>query len=49
MNIESEDRMEAADKVTRYYEIQGTDEPDHNSEEWRERFAMALDDIQGGW
>jgi hypothetical protein len=45
---EREERMEASDRASRYYEIQGIDEPPHDSEEWRELVAIKLEQIREG-
>ena len=41
-----EDREEAAIRVERYYEIQGVDPPNYQSEEWRELFAIQLEKVR---
>jgi hypothetical protein len=43
-----DERMEAYDRVDRYYEIMGYDPPPTSSEEYRERFHNALEDIREG-
>jgi hypothetical protein len=45
---EREDRMEAARRTSRYYEIQGIDEPPHDSKEWRELFYIKLAEVEEG-
>ncbi len=46
--MSEDDRMEAHDKVDRYYEIMGYDHPNHNDEEYRERFGYELNKIRDG-
>ena len=46
--MDREERIEAADRASRYYEIQGRDEPDHNSEEWRDMFNYYYDKVRDG-
>jgi hypothetical protein len=43
-----EERMEAAERASRYYERQGCDEPDHNSGEWRDTFNYYYDKVRDG-
>jgi hypothetical protein len=45
---EREERMEAAERASRYYEICGIDEPPHDSEEWREMFNIQLEKVCRG-
>ena len=45
---EREERMEASDRASRYYEINGIDEPPHDSEEWREMVTIKLEKLQRG-
>ena len=47
---EQDERMEAGDRVSRYYEIIGGEEPSRDSEEWCELFAIELERVQReGW
>ena len=43
---EREERLEAAERTSRYYEIRGIDEPEHWSEEYREMFYLQLDKVR---
>jgi len=43
---EYEERCEAADMAARYYEINGYEEPPHDSHEWRELVAIKLQQIR---
>ncbi len=45
---DQEERNEAADRASRYYEINGLDEPPHDSEEWRELVFSKLEKIRRG-
>ncbi len=45
---EREERLEAGDRTHRYYEIQGVDSPEYDSEEWREIFAIKLEQVREG-
>lgn len=45
---EREERMEAADRTYRYYELQGVDPPGSNSEEWREMFNIKYEQVING-
>ena len=45
---EREERIEASERASRYYEQQMIDEPDHNSEEWRELVTIKLEQIREG-
>ncbi len=43
-----DERMEAYERVDRYYEIMGYDPPPSHDPEYRERFNHALEDIREG-
>jgi hypothetical protein len=46
MSYDYEDREEATRRVDRYYEIQGVEPPEYDSEEWRETFNSMLDRVE---
>ena len=48
MSCDNDDRIEAATRVDRYFEIMGYDCPDYNSEEYREQFGYELNKIRDG-
>jgi len=43
---EYDERTEASDRASRYYELMGYDEPDHSSEEWREMVNIKMEQIR---
>ncbi len=45
---EREERLEAAERTSRHFEIHGIDEPEHWSEEYREIYNYLLDKIRRG-
>ena len=45
---ERDERLEASERASRYYEQQMIDEPPRDSEEWRERVQINLERIQEG-
>ena len=42
------DRAEAHERVSRYYEIMGSDPPSSDSQEYREQFALELERVREG-
>ena len=45
---ETEERIEAVERTYRYYEIQGVDPSECGSLEWREMFAIKLEQVHKG-
>ncbi len=45
---EQEEKFEAAERASAYYERRGIDDPPHDSEEWRDRVAYYLEQIRRG-
>ena len=48
LGSEHDDRMEAHDRVNRYYEIMGYDPPNCGEQEYQERFYYELERIDQG-
>ena len=48
MEDERDERIEASERASRYYELGGFDEPPHDSDEWRELVSIKLEQIREG-